>query len=148
MRAELWSKPEDVTAISEKIGRVNREETFVDWLETLPFPLASILWRYHTTKRPKEQLEVLTKFFEALAEFLSATLLSAAKMDEALWSEAQAMLSQNREELEKSSFGAWVNVAGATAKSLRTIYNREQSASDAAIRRIEWNGFWQRAIRN
>ena len=147
LRAELWSKPEDITAISERIGRVNREETFVDWLETLPFPLASILWRYHTTKRPKEQLEVLTKFFEALAEFLSATLLRLPKW-RALWSEAQAMLSQNREQLEKSSFGAWVNVAGATAKSLRAIYNREGRRRMLRFGRIEWNGFWQRVIQN
>ena len=125
LRAEPWSKPKVVTAISEK-------EAFVDWLETLPFPLASILWLYHTTRRPKDQLEVLTKFFEALAEFLSTILLSAAKADAALWSEAQAMLSRYREQLEKSSFGAWVNVAAATAKSLRTIYNKEPS--DATIR--------------
>ena len=125
LRAEPWSKPKAVTAISEK-------EAFVDWLETLPFPLASILWLYHTTRRPKDKLEVLTKFFEALAEFLSAILLSAAKADAALWSEAQAMLSRYREQLVKSSFGAWVNIAAATAKSLRTIYNKERS--DATIR--------------
>jgi hypothetical protein len=121
-RVEMWSKP----------SQVERDGTFVDWLETLPFPLASILWRYETTRRPKDQLEVLTKFFEALAEFLSTVLLSAAKADETVWSAAQVMLSRYREQLEKSSFGVWVNVAAATAKSLRTIHNKEHS--DAAIR--------------
>jgi SAM-dependent methyltransferase len=135
LRSELWRKPKSATAIADKIRRVNREETFVDWLDTLPFPLASILWYYHTTKRPKEKLELLSRFFEALAEFLSATLLSAVKVDEALWSEAQTMLSENREQLEKSSFGAWVSVAGVTAQSLRRIYNNERSTADATIRR-------------
>lgn len=133
LRTEPWSKPKDAAAISA----MSQKKAFVGWLETLPFPLASILWRYQTITRPKDQLEMLTKFFEALAEFLSTILLSAAKTDEALWSEVRAMLSRYREQLEKSSFGVWVNVAAATAKCLRTIYNAEPSAGGIREGRVE-----------
>jgi hypothetical protein len=124
LREESSSMPKDVAATSA----ISEKKAFVGWLETLPFPLASILWRYQTITRPKDQFEMLTKFFEALAEFLSTLLLSAVKTDDVLWSEARGMLSRYREQLEKSSFGAWVNVAAATAKSLRTIYNTERSS--------------------
>lgn len=45
-------------------------------IESLPFPIASILRLYEAKKNPRMKLAHLFHFFEALTEFLSVILLS------------------------------------------------------------------------
>lgn len=86
LRKQLWDRPAQVEKIRRAVEQINRKETFEDWLKTLPFPLASILWNYHTAAHdPKEQFELLLKFFEGLAEFIAAILLSAVRRDAGVW---------------------------------------------------------------
>ena len=77
-------------AISGKCSRpleaVNREDRYENWLDSLPFPLASILWVCHTQSGSlKEQYERKIQFFEALSEFLGIIFLSAFSANEAIW---------------------------------------------------------------
>ncbi|GAF90773.1 unnamed protein product, partial [marine sediment metagenome] len=46
LRRSLWQQPLDHGEIKESASSINQEEAFTDWVETLPFPLASILWTY------------------------------------------------------------------------------------------------------
>jgi hypothetical protein len=43
----------------------------VPWADTLPFPLASILWHYEGEPDEGAKVDYLLKFFEALAEFVA-----------------------------------------------------------------------------
>lgn len=124
LRKQLWGRPAQVEKVRKAIERVNREETFEEWLKTLPFPLASILWNYHTAAHdPKEQFELLLKFFEGLAEFNSTILLSAARRDAELWEEVRSYLKKERERFETSSFGTWIELTAFISKRLRELWS-------------------------
>lgn len=124
LRKQLWGRPAQVDKVRKAIERVNREETFEEWLKTLPFPLASILWNYHAAAHdPKEQFELLLKFFEALAEFSATILMSAARRDAPLWSEVRSYLAKERERFETSSFGTWIELTAFISKRLRELWS-------------------------
>jgi hypothetical protein len=106
------------------LDKVNREETFVDWIDMMPFPLASILWAYHTSGNDfKKRYEHLLHFFEAYAQFLSTILLSAFKDDSETITEVAAALEEANFSIERSTFGAWVRIAEKLAKRGRTMMN-------------------------
>ena len=120
----MWERPARVEKVRKGIERVNREETFEEWLKVLPFPVASILWNYHAAAHdPKEQFALLLKFFEGLAEFHATILLSVARRDPALWTEVRSYLAKERERFETSTFGTWVELSALISKLLRGLWN-------------------------
>jgi hypothetical protein len=124
LRKQLWGSPAQVEKIQKAIKRVNREESVDEWLKTLPFPLASILWNYHAAAHdPKEQFELLLKFFEGVAEFQAAILISAARRDAELWKELRTYLAKYREGFEKSTFGTWTSLIAFIGRSFRELWN-------------------------
>lgn len=60
-------------------------EGLVPWADTLPFPLASVLWHYEAEPDEGPRVEYLLKFFEALAQFTATVLLSACIADRGLF---------------------------------------------------------------
>lgn len=129
LRKQLWNRPVHVQKVRKAIERVNREETFEGWLKTLPFPLASILWNYHTAAHnPKEQFELLLKFFEGLAEFHATILLSAARRDDLLWIDTRSYLAKERERFETSSFATWIELTAFISKRLREFWSDTSKA--------------------
>ena len=60
-------------------------EGLVPWADTLPFPLASVLWHYEAEPDEGPSVEYLLKFFEALAQFTATVLLSACITDRGLF---------------------------------------------------------------
>ena len=131
VRKQLWKRPSNVQRIRKTIENINKNETFEEWLKTLPFPLASILWNYQTFKHdPKEQFELLLKFFEALAEFHATILLSVARREAALWLEVRDYLVKEREQIEKSTFGTWVELLAFISKRLRELWNNSGTTKE------------------
>jgi hypothetical protein len=51
------------------------------WLDTLPYPLASVLQRFSALRDSREQLEAFLQFYEAMAQFGCAVLLSILRAD-------------------------------------------------------------------
>ena len=51
LESRIWDRPREASDVSEAVGRVNHEDRFSDWTETLPFPLAAILRTYHASDR-------------------------------------------------------------------------------------------------
>ena len=126
---QLWGRPAQIGKIKKFIDRVNNEETFEDWLKTLPFPLASILWNYHAAEHePKDQFKLLLKFFEGLAEFNAIILLSVARRDLILWDEVRVYLTKEKERFEKSGFGTWVELSAFISKRLRELWSQVQTS--------------------
>jgi len=117
LKNRLWNAPRGWKSVRDEAARVNKEERFPDWLETLPFPLASILWAYHAlSDAPKDQYERLDHFFEALAEFTATILLSGFSTDRELlhseWAAVSNDMERYHQSIEVSTFGAWVSIAG------------------------------------
>jgi len=96
----------------QQIRTINQEDRYEDWIDTLPFPLASILWRHHAGGgSDREQLEVLLHFFEATAAFVATVHLSALMSDDEVWSTVghglQQRLAKQHLSLDRATFGAW-----------------------------------------
>jgi len=133
LRSKLWRRLDAAEVVATNVKRVNNEDTFPLWLDTLPFPLASILWTYHTLKdAPLKRYNQLDFFFEGLAQFLAVLVLSAVRQDESAfpeaWKKVQATLAHGNMSLERATLGTWVAIFGALAKLVRS----DLSDTDAA----------------
>ena len=112
LEARVWDRPRKVDEVLAALQNVNHEERFSDWLEALPFPLASILRTYHAVDRTeKDRYERLLHFFEALAAFTATIHLSAFRSNDAAWNEVRpklvgALAKQNLS-FERPTFGLW-----------------------------------------
>ena len=128
LESEIWERPRQVGHVTEALGKVNHEERFEEWVETLPFPLASILRSYHALDQTdKEKYERLLHFFEALTEFFAAIHLSAFRTSSVHWqSELDGLLRIMRDQhfsLERPTFGLWRAIVERLAGTLRSMLN-------------------------
>lgn len=143
LESALISGTEPTGDIVSKIYRINQEDRYEDWLETLPFPLASILWRHHASKDSyRQRYEVLLHFFEATAAFVATIHLSAFMSDVSLWEELGSgltkKLSEQRLSLRQATFGSWKLVAEKLGGDCSSILKKAErnSEQDEIWRRI------------
>lgn len=119
----LWAKPARVREVAESLERVNHGDAFQEWIDTLPYPLASVLWTYHTLKDPHKRVIQIDHFFEALAQYLAVVLMSGLHADRPAfdreWDGVQRALSRERMTLKRATFGTWLAVHQHLAKALR-----------------------------
>ncbi len=108
----LWNRPVDAEKVRKALGKLNQKESIEAWLETLPFPLASILQRYNASINPEHKVAHLLNFFEATTQFLGTLMTSAFHSDQQFfqahkreWFEAG---KDNPHSLARSAFGEWV----------------------------------------
>ena len=139
LRGALWDRPDRAAGVAERLNHINREDSLTDWMDTLPFPLASILWTAEAAAdEPHRRLAQLDYFFEALAEFLAVLLLSASRGDSGALSadlaEVRSSLRGRRISLDRPSFGTWVTIVEGLAPRIA----KEIASSD------ELRGVWQR----
>ena len=128
LESQIWERPRQVGRVIEALGKVNHEERFEEWLETLPFPLASILRSYHALDQTnKEKYERLLHFFEALAEFVAAIHLSAFRTSPVRWQQEvtllQKVMTTHHLSLERATFGLWRVIVERLSTSLRSMLN-------------------------
>lgn len=112
LETALWSFTEKTDVVVQKILTLNQQDRYEDWIESLPFPLASILWRHRAGGgSAREQYEVLLHFFEATAAFVATIHLSAFMADDDLWRNMAKGLSETLAKqhlsLDRPTFGAW-----------------------------------------
>jgi serine/threonine protein kinase len=106
------------------------------WTETLPFPLASILWQYQAEIDAQSKAEHLLNFFEALAQFIVTVQLSAYKTapeffeaNRPSWFGADPN-NPHRVDFRVASFGMWVNLHQRLAKTARRMLSGEPTSAD------------------
>jgi hypothetical protein len=111
-------------------------DDFEPWVETLPFPLASILWRYHADSRMSLKNGHLLHFFEALAQFVTDLMLSAFYSDKTFFEENRAKWIEGDPShprgLRRSTFGNWVAIGERLAGSTRRMLV-DQSQQDFCL---------------
>lgn len=128
-KSELWTRPVDVEEVHQSVERLNREEGLEAWIDSLPFPLASILRRYYVSDDIREKRDILLNFFEALAEFLSTLMLSALYAGDDLFENKREYWLSGPDEglmdLTRSDFGNWYHLAERLAKDTRRLLSGE-----------------------
>jgi hypothetical protein len=105
------------------------------WIESLPFPLASILrvWRSTRPGAFKEKYEHLLHYFEAFSELAACILLSAFDPRGAEWPPAMVDLvrdlSAHHQKLARPTFGTWIGTIKILGGAVRELLSR----SDAGV---------------
>jgi Protein kinase domain len=103
------------------------DEGVLSWAETLPFPLASILWHYEGEPDPSAKVDYLLKFFEALAQVTATVQLSAFMSDRTFFDANRRTWFGPREgwrgclDLRIAGFGTWVELADRLAETGRGL---------------------------
>ena len=136
---ELWSNPQAAPSVRKRLsvlsGRMSGSlkhhaaSELSQWIESLPFPLASILRAWQTTQSKdfKTQYEHLLHFFEATTEFFSVILLSAFASNETLFMPHKRKLSEAMRKphlsFERATFGTWKLVVEYLGKQTRELLN-------------------------
>lgn len=96
-----------------------------DWIETLPFPLASILYSYDAEGDDERKIRYLIHFFEALSEFNVNLMLSALSQDDAFYREnfSQCLTRDVKHQnwYLKPTFGNWNHFGSCLAKGVRRV---------------------------
>ena len=114
LESDLWKRPNEFKTIEGLLKQLNQADPVRHWIDTLPFPLASILWVCRVaTGSAKERYERKLQFFEALAEFLAVVHLSAWHASPN-WPEVIENLRDDARKyhvsLECATFGTWRTV--------------------------------------
>jgi serine/threonine protein kinase len=118
-------------ARNEADASFTHNEDFLPWVDSLPFPLASILWAYHAELDSRAKTDYLLKFFEVLAQFTAAIQLSAFVSDRSFFdAQRPAWFGTNPDNplppsFRIASFGMWVNLSQRLAKTTRRLLSGE-----------------------
>ena len=134
LKQSLWKHPKNYKSISKEIKNINTEDKLEDWIETLPFPLSSILWRYHATKDNGKKIEHLFHFFEALSEFFSMIMLSALVKNQDFYAQECHKWINKDENFKdwylRATFGHWNNLTSSLSKETRAYLNADKDTQD------------------
>jgi hypothetical protein len=126
---DLWNRPVDAPRVRRALSGLNREEGFESWLEALPFPLASILWRYQAANSAEHKVGHLFHAFEATAQFLGTLMASAFHSNPIFFQEHRSEWfdqgKDNPYSLTRSSFGQWVVRCQRLAKTTRQMLSEK-----------------------
>jgi hypothetical protein len=121
----LWNRPVDAEKVGKALRKTSQKDSLEAWVETLPFPLASILQRYSASINPEHKVAHLLNFFEAATQFLGTLMMSVFHSDQQFfqvhkreWFDAG---KDNPHSLARSSFGEWVVRCQRLAKTTRQM---------------------------
>jgi hypothetical protein len=138
LEPRLWDQPRNTADILEALESINHEERFYDWLETLPFPLASTLRAYSTVDQTdKDKYERLLYFFESLAAFCATILMSACRSDPQIWEPAREKITRSlaNQHLHpyRPTFGFWRVVLSVLSKDVRQRVNGKPEEKERCL---------------
>ncbi len=156
LKKKLWTEPNQIEKISKQIKSfsLNSSEeskrkanySLEEWIDTIPFPLASILRTWQATEKSDyiEKYQHLLHFFEASSLFLSAIYISAFQSDpdyEKHKIKIRENMKKNNLSFHKSTFGTWINVIRYYSKQTRMLIkenNRNIKFSDARDKLVDY----------
>jgi len=123
LKRSLWKQPKNRKVIAKELRSINQEGKLEHWIDTLPFPVSSILWRYYTTKDNSKKVEHLFHFFEGFSEFLSMIMLSAYVQDKEFYKhECQKWIDTDEKFKDwylRANFGSWNVLTSRLSKATR-----------------------------
>lgn len=119
---EVKSKEKEQSTIE-----VFNEVKFEQWIESLPFPLASILWSCIVDSNSERKVRYLIHFFEALSEFNVTLMVSALSSDLEFYKTEFNHCVKTDPKYKgwnnHPSFGNWITFGNCIAKRTRELVN-------------------------
>lgn len=133
-------RPPNASKVLEALMPSRQTQTnlkdFLPWAETLPFPLASIIWLYHAEIDPRSKVDHLLKFFEALSQLVATIHLSAFSSDRALFDSNRSSWfgvnpgNARPADFGHGTFGLWVNLCERLAKTTRSMLSAGNTGTE------------------
>lgn len=137
LSSEIWPSPKKVEQLEEQAAKLNHADRFEDWLETLPHPIASVLWTYHTLAGDEQKrYGQLIHFFEALTEFLATWFLSAYWADREARDLVTRALRSGHMSLDRASFGTWATILEVLSSRTRKVIAERPAETAEARERL------------
>ncbi len=97
-------------------------------IDSLPYPLASILWAYKAEINLEHRVDRLFNFFEALSQLISIILLSGFKMDLNFFkSVCISRKERDKEWYKRPSFSDWNQTSMWLSKSIRRLQHDKKN---------------------
>jgi len=119
---EFYENDEDVEI--PDITEDEMDPELEEWIETLPYPLASIIWESMTITSYESRVRYLIHFFEALAEFNFNLIMSGLSSDEFFFDmRVRETFGGVKNNLERPTFGYWTALLFRAIRSLRMVLN-------------------------
>lgn len=120
LEKELWDRPLSVAKIEAGLGRVLEGDGFERWMESLPYPLASVIWRYRASDDAERRCRFLVNLFEALVVVLVEIHYSALERDPGLLQDA-IRTGTAKDPYDRASIGIWANLLARLAAKTRQL---------------------------
>lgn len=134
--AKLKKHPLSYETIRTDIKEINNQsDRFEQWMESLPYPLATILKRYNVENELRSKFDMLMFFFEAYSIFES-TILGAAINKELL--DCSSLKNIDLSRFKEASFGSWVVMDQTLSNLYMKMFN---SSKDDFSRRAVYSCF-------
>jgi len=137
LRRQLWAKPRKAGAIEGAVKALDPERDFESWIESVPFPLASILWGFYAEEDEERSWRQLIRFFEALTQFNATLLLSAFAADKAFYAEHAAQWIDEdpkyRDWMFTPGFGSWNVLGERLGKTVRRLVSDQGEKSERLL---------------
>lgn len=124
LRRRLWEQPLKTSRIETELKQLLEGDGMEPWIESLPFPLASILWRYQAEEDPERRCRYLVHFFEATTVFLVDLHVSALHRDPKLFAET-ARVGRTDANYTRGSIGIWADLLSRLAKKTRELMSED-----------------------
>lgn len=135
----LWKNPKSLLEVQNNLDKKIKKSDNIEWLEELPFPLASIYWGYLSETDTSKKVEYLLLFFEGFCEFLDTLIISAISSDKSFYQNtAKEWLTNEKEKLwhEKATFGNWQNLYAVLRKNITKLLTSKQKGDKEVIENL------------
>jgi hypothetical protein len=120
LQRRVWEIPAAVGPVEQELRRLTEGDGLDRWMESLPFPLASILWQYHGADTAEGRCNFLVNFFEAATLFLVDLHWSALHEQMPIGSAGEGSESTRQfVTFERGSIGIWATLLAHLAKTAR-----------------------------
>jgi len=126
--------PFNAKKIEKEIKPFSKLDSFENWVDDLPFPLASILITYDRAKEIHYKLNHLFNFFEALTQFNAVLMLSAYYSDKKFYEKRKnKWVDKSKNYFEHSTFGSWLTIAERLARFTREELNKKSIRKEKCL---------------
>jgi len=131
-KERLWFDTTYLDSLNDDLSIYSSADKFENWIESLPFPIASILRTYQTQDfSSKSKCERLLHFFEAITEFFVAIHMSAFR-NSMYWVDLKtkiaSALKTNNLHPDRASYGLWIVMLQIFSKHCRDLKVNKEKA--------------------
>jgi len=133
LNVELWEHPLAAARTEANLRTVLEGGGMERWAESLPFPLASVLWRYHAEADVERRCKYLVHFFEGATVFLVDLHVSALRADPQVLAET-ARAGTSKATYTRGSIGIWADLLARLAARSRDLKSSKPALAQELYR--------------